>query len=118
MGYAFVNFIDPKTIIPFSNRWNHRRWLQFFSRKVCELAYGRIQGKNALFEHFQHSRTLSTSPAHARPASLAALTSAPYVTGSGSSFVSSGFPEHEQPYPADGVFPEHDDEQPSVEAST
>ena len=67
MGYAFINFVDPKTIITFCRHWFGRRWQQYSSRKRCELAYGRIQGKAALIEHFQHSRTLLSSPPHCRP---------------------------------------------------
>jgi hypothetical protein len=67
MGYAFANFTDAQDIILFFQRWNGRRWPQFSSRKRCELAFARIQGKNALVEHFQHSRTLLASPPHCRP---------------------------------------------------
>lgn len=67
MGYSFANFIHPQDVVHFFTRWNGRRWPQFSSRKRCELAFARIQGKQALVEHFQHSRTLLASPANCRP---------------------------------------------------
>jgi len=67
MGYSFANFMHPQDVIHFFTRWNGRRWPQFSSRKRCELAFARIQGKQALIEHFQHSRTLLASPANCRP---------------------------------------------------
>ena len=67
MGYAFINFTDPKSIIKFHHAWAGRRWPLLYSRKKCELAYGRIQGKMALMEHFKNSRTLLSAPPLCRP---------------------------------------------------
>jgi hypothetical protein len=67
MGYAFLNFTSPMTLIPFYSMWNGKRWPLLSSRKHCELAYGRIQGKRALVEHFMTSRILLSAPAHCRP---------------------------------------------------
>lgn len=35
--------------------FNGKRWEKFNSEKVASLAYARIQGKNALVNHFQNS---------------------------------------------------------------
>jgi len=55
VGYAFINFILPKTIIACTAEFNGKKWEKFNSEKVCELTYARIQGKNSLIEHFQNS---------------------------------------------------------------
>jgi len=55
VGYAFINFIDPKTIYEFCLTLNSKKWEKFNSEKVCELTYARIQGKEPLIEHFQNS---------------------------------------------------------------
>ncbi|KAF0978943.1 hypothetical protein FDP41_002013 [Naegleria fowleri] len=55
VGYAFINFIDPKQIIPFVERFNNKKWEKFNSEKVCDITYARIQGKTALINHFQNS---------------------------------------------------------------
>lgn len=55
VGYAFINFISPITIVSFSGEFNGKKWEKFNSEKVCDLTYARIQGKNNLIEHFQNS---------------------------------------------------------------
>ena len=55
VGYAFINFIDPKCIIPFVEKFNNKKWEKFNSEKVCDITYARIQGKNGLINHFQNS---------------------------------------------------------------
>eukprot|EP00299_Pterocystis_sp_00344_P017243 c8645_g2_i1.p1 GENE.c8645_g2_i1~~c8645_g2_i1.p1 ORF type:complete len:206 (+),score=62.07 c8645_g2_i1:44-619(+) len=58
MGYAFINFVSPLHIVPFSQRFRSRKWDRFNSEKVCELAYARIQGTPALVQHFSNSSLL------------------------------------------------------------
>jgi protein phosphatase 1 regulatory subunit 42 len=36
-------------------RFNNKRWDKFNSEKVCNISYGRIQGRAALISHFQNS---------------------------------------------------------------
>ena len=67
MGYAFINFTRPELILDFYGEWMHKRWAQFSSRKRCDLAFGRIQGKAALQLHFANSRTLLSAPMSCRP---------------------------------------------------
>ncbi len=55
MGYAFINFVSPEYIIAFYEDFNNKKWEKFNSEKVCDIAYARIQGKNALISHFQNS---------------------------------------------------------------
>ena len=45
VGYAFINFIDPQSIVPFYQQYHGKKWEKFNSEKVCDIAYARIQGK-------------------------------------------------------------------------
>ena len=45
VGYAFINFVDPIFILSFLEDMNHKSWERFNSEKICEITYGRIQGK-------------------------------------------------------------------------
>jgi len=55
VGYAFINFIDPLSIVSFYEQLHNSKWDKFNSEKVCEIAFARIQGKDALIAHFQNS---------------------------------------------------------------
>ncbi|KAM7269705.1 hypothetical protein ACFE04_025202 [Oxalis oulophora] len=59
VGYAFINMIDPKFIVPFYKAFNGKKWEKFNSEKVASLAYARIQGKSALVSHFQNSSLMN-----------------------------------------------------------
>ncbi|XP_010546097.1 PREDICTED: protein MEI2-like 1 [Tarenaya hassleriana] len=59
VGYAFINLIDPKKIIPFHKAFDGKKWEKFNSEKVAYLAYARIQGKTALVSHFQNSSLMN-----------------------------------------------------------
>eukprot|EP00002_Diphylleia_rotans_P008209 TRINITY_DN1795_c0_g1_i11.p1 TRINITY_DN1795_c0_g1~~TRINITY_DN1795_c0_g1_i11.p1 ORF type:complete len:647 (+),score=108.13 TRINITY_DN1795_c0_g1_i11:110-2050(+) len=59
VGYAFINFINPRSISEFYRDFNNKRWEKFNSEKICEITYARIQGKAALVAHFQNSSLLS-----------------------------------------------------------
>ncbi|KAL8161740.1 hypothetical protein V2J09_013229 [Rumex salicifolius] len=59
VGYAFINMIDPNTIVPFFETLNGKKWEKFNSEKVASLAYARIQGKTALIAHFQNSSLMN-----------------------------------------------------------
>lgn len=58
VGYAFINFMDPLSIVAFYRDFNAKRWLNFNSEKVCALSYARIQGKAAMVGRFQNSSLL------------------------------------------------------------
>lgn len=53
VGYAFINFEDPKDIISFYHRFHGCSWAKFNSNKVCAVAYARLQGLDALIAHFR-----------------------------------------------------------------
>ena len=48
VGYAFINFVEPTFIVPFFEDLNAKYWERFNSEKICDLTYGRIQGKTDL----------------------------------------------------------------------
>jgi len=62
VGYAFINYIDPQSIIEFYNDFNDKMWPRFNSIKVCVISYARIQGKQNLIEHFRNSSLMFESP--------------------------------------------------------
>jgi len=55
VGYAFINLTDPLYVLPLYEDLNGRTWERFNSEKICELTYGRIQGKTSLVDNFSHS---------------------------------------------------------------
>ncbi len=88
VGYAFINFIAPIFIPGFYERFNGRRWEKFSSEKVrvlifecfelkkpqiCKLTYARIQGKQALQQHFQSSSIMNQQNKKVKPLILTVL---------------------------------------------
>ncbi|KAL8099143.1 hypothetical protein AgCh_031721 [Apium graveolens] len=59
MGYAFINMIDTRQIIPFYKTFNGKKWEKFNSGKVAFITYARIQGRAALVAHFQNSSLMN-----------------------------------------------------------
>lgn len=55
VGYAFINFVVPESIIPFVEEFNNKKWEKFNSEKVCDISYARLQGRIALINHFNNS---------------------------------------------------------------
>ncbi|CAM9885771.1 unnamed protein product, partial [Phaeothamnion confervicola] len=55
VGYAFINFMDFRRIVPFFREFNGQRWKNFNSEKVCAITYARIQGKASMISRFQNS---------------------------------------------------------------
>jgi len=51
IGYAFINFVDPVYIVPFFLDLDNQTWETFNSEKICQITYGRIQGKRNLVEN-------------------------------------------------------------------
>jgi len=72
VGYAFINFISPIYILKFYEEFNAHKWEKFNSEKVCQISYGRIQGKTALMQHFQSSSTICQQDKKVRPLILTA----------------------------------------------
>lgn len=53
VGYAFINMSDPIFVVALYEDLHGQTWERFNSEKICELTYGRIQGKHALVDNFQ-----------------------------------------------------------------
>ena len=51
LGFGFINFIDPIHILYFFSEFIGKKWNIFNSDKRCQLAYAKIQGKNALLKY-------------------------------------------------------------------
>eukprot|EP00985_Skeletonema_marinoi_P018868 scaffold10678_cov130-Skeletonema_marinoi.AAC.5 len=58
-GYAFVNFVDYKDIVPFFDEYNGTSWKRFNSDKICDITYARIQGKPAMLKRFENSALMA-----------------------------------------------------------
>lgn len=54
VGYAFINFVDPVFILPFYMDLNGKSLGRFNSQKICQLTFGRLQGKKDLIANFSH----------------------------------------------------------------
>ena len=67
LGYAFINFLNPRVIPSFYEQVNGQKWERFNSEKRCELTYARIQGQAALAEHFQSSSVMHKEDLSVRP---------------------------------------------------
>ena len=67
VGYAFINFKTPKWIVSFSDRFCGKKWGRFNSKKVCALAYARIQGFKYLVRHFQTSEVMVQPDSRIKP---------------------------------------------------
>lgn len=67
VGYAFINFVEPIFILKFYEEFNGKRWECFNSEKICEITFGRIQGKNNLSDHFEQSNLWYQNDRKVRP---------------------------------------------------
>ncbi|KAJ0491087.1 putative RNA recognition motif domain, mei2-like RNA recognition, RNA-binding domain superfamily [Helianthus annuus] len=56
VGYGFVNMTTPEATRRLYKAFNHQNWEVFNSKKICELSYARLQGLEALKEHFKNSK--------------------------------------------------------------
>ncbi|CAN6479969.1 unnamed protein product [Victoria cruziana] len=55
LGYAFVNFTSPAATWRLYRSLHNQEWRCYSSKKICEICYARIQGKEALKNHFRNS---------------------------------------------------------------
>lgn len=53
-GYAFINFTHFIHIIHFYNEFNGRNWAGTNSKKICEIAYSKVQGRETILNHYPH----------------------------------------------------------------
>jgi protein phosphatase 1 regulatory subunit 42 len=58
VGYAFINFFEPSPIPEFFGLLNDKKWDKFNSEKVCKITYARLQGQDALLDHFKSSSVM------------------------------------------------------------
>jgi hypothetical protein len=54
-------------ILKFFEEFNGKKWECFNSEKICDLKYGRIQGKQQLVDHFEQSNVWQQSDRKVRP---------------------------------------------------
>lgn len=62
LGYAFINFVDAKYTTILYDKFHNKRWDEHNSRKVCEITYGRVQGRDNLIDHFKGAKFPSSDP--------------------------------------------------------
>ena len=53
-GYAFINFTCSYYIPYFYGLFNGKKWGSTNSRKICEITYSKIQGRNNLLSHYNN----------------------------------------------------------------
>ncbi|CAI9756336.1 unnamed protein product [Fraxinus pennsylvanica] len=56
VGYGFVNMTSPEATMRLYKAFHNQSWEVFNSRKICEVTYARLQGIEALREHFKNSK--------------------------------------------------------------
>ncbi|KAK1425904.1 hypothetical protein QVD17_21266 [Tagetes erecta] len=56
VGYGFVNMTSPEATWRLYKAFNHQNWEVFNSKKICQVSYARLQGIEALKEHFKNSK--------------------------------------------------------------
>ncbi|CAI0425946.1 unnamed protein product [Linum tenue] len=56
VGYGFVNMTSPQGAWRLYKAFHHQHWEVFNSKKICEVTYARVQGLEALKEHFKNSK--------------------------------------------------------------
>ncbi|KAL8156996.1 hypothetical protein AgCh_001920 [Apium graveolens] len=56
VGYGFVNMTSPEATFRLYKAFHLQNWEVFNSRKICQVTYARLQGVEALKEHFKSSK--------------------------------------------------------------
>ncbi|KAF4676658.1 hypothetical protein FOL47_005609 [Perkinsus chesapeaki] len=68
VGYAFIDFANPRTSIPALVRaFDGKKWERFNSEKICKISFARLQGSEQLMEHFRTSSVMQQSNKQIRP---------------------------------------------------
>jgi hypothetical protein len=67
VGYAFINFLDSAYILDFYNEYNDKGWDSYNSEKVCQIKYGRLQGKKKLMSHFENTKVIKNKDKNVKP---------------------------------------------------
>lgn len=56
LGYAFINMCTSPATSRLHRAFHMRRWDEQSSRKICEVTFARVQGRDALIEHFRAAK--------------------------------------------------------------
>lgn len=48
-------------------KFHNKKWRMYNSEKICQLTYARIQGKDALLNHFQFSSIMNQKDKKVKP---------------------------------------------------
>ncbi|XP_076927923.1 protein terminal ear1-like [Bidens hawaiensis] len=56
VGYGFVNMTSPEATWRLYKAFDRQNWEVFNSKKICQISYARVQGLEALKEHFKNSK--------------------------------------------------------------
>ncbi|RLN03281.1 protein terminal ear1 [Panicum miliaceum] len=56
VGYGFVNMTSPEAAVRLYKAFHKQPWEVYNSRKICQVTYARVQGLEALKEHFKNSK--------------------------------------------------------------
>ena len=51
LGFGFINFVNPLHLVLFYEEFINKKWNFFNSKKRCNLAYSKYQGKNELIKY-------------------------------------------------------------------
>ena len=57
-GYAFLNVIDPRSVVSLHREFHGEKWRNFKSDKQCAIYYAVIQGKSDMIERYQNSSVM------------------------------------------------------------
>lgn len=66
-GYAFINVVHPTIILSLYIEFNGKSWRNFNSEKICELTYGRLQGREQLLKQLEGSGVMQQSDSAKKP---------------------------------------------------
>lgn len=67
VGYAFINFASSQELIAFYTKFHKQKWKRHKSQKICEIAFGRLQGKKELISQFRERNNRATIPKDYQP---------------------------------------------------
>ncbi|KAK3166274.1 hypothetical protein QOZ80_1AG0043710 [Eleusine coracana subsp. coracana] len=56
VGYGFFNLTSPEAAVRLYKAFHRQPWEVYNSRKICQVTYARVQGLEALKEHFKNSK--------------------------------------------------------------
>tara|TARA_B110000091_G_C13798023_1_gene468802 strand:- start:158 stop:583 length:426 start_codon:yes stop_codon:yes gene_type:complete len=66
--FVFFSFLKQATdLIAFYTKFHKQKWKRHKSQKICEIAFGRLQGKNELISQFRERNNRVTIPKDYQP---------------------------------------------------